>query len=55
MKEQFGAARIVPRQGAKTIWRVLVGEEETQEKAEALAERLRTAGQQTFVVRLDQP
>lgn len=55
MKQQFGAARIVPRQGARTIWRVLVGEEDSSEKAEALADQLRGAGQQTFVVRLDQP
>ena len=55
MQQQFGKARLVPRTGAMTVWRVLVGEEESSEKAEVLAERLRGVGQQTFVVRIDQP
>jgi rare lipoprotein A len=56
MQQQFAVpSRIVPRQGATLVWRVLVGEEDTSEKADALAGKLRSAGQQTFVVRLDRP
>ncbi len=55
MKELYGAARIVIREGKARIYRVLVGEEDSNEKANALAERLHLAGTEGFVVRLDQP
>ena len=55
MKELYGAARIVVREGKARIYRVLVGEEDSNEKANAFAERLHLAGTEGFVVRLDQP
>jgi rare lipoprotein A len=55
MKELYGAARIVIREGKARTYRVLVGEEDSNEKANALAERLRLAGTEGFVVRLDGP
>jgi rare lipoprotein A len=53
MTEKYGAARIVVREGKPMLYRVLVGEEDSAEKADALAERMRTAGTSGFVVRLD--
>jgi rare lipoprotein A len=53
MKERYGAARIVARQANVTLWRVLVGQEDSQEKATALAEKMKTDGTAGFVVRLD--
>ncbi len=55
MKELYGASRIVVREGKVRTYRVLVGEEESNEKANALAERMRLAGTDGFVVRLDVP
>ena len=57
MKESYGSATIVMRDGRPAQWRVLVGSEPTAEAAEALAERIRgdrpaQAGN-AFVVRLD--
>jgi cell division protein FtsN len=53
MKEKYGAARIVIREAKPLIYRVLVGEEDSMEKATALAERMRAEGTTGFVVRLD--
>ncbi len=53
MKERYGAALITPRQANTTLWRVLVGREDSTEKAEALAERMKADGTEGFVVRLD--
>jgi rare lipoprotein A len=53
MTEQFGSARIVERAANPPIWRVLVGEEDSPEKAEALADQVRATGDSAFVVRLD--
>lgn len=53
MERAWGAARIVERTAAETVYRVLVGAEEDQAQAAALAERLRAAGMTGFVVRLD--
>jgi len=55
MKDLYGEARIVVRDGKTRTYRVLVGEEDSNEKANALAERLRIAGSDGFVVRLDEP
>ncbi|MEP6534081.1 MAG: septal ring lytic transglycosylase RlpA family protein [Bryobacteraceae bacterium] len=55
MRELYGAARIVVREGKTRTHRVLVGEEDSNEKANALAERLRRSGTDGFVVRLDDP
>jgi rare lipoprotein A len=53
MREKYGAARVVLRQGKVAVWRVLVGEEETLAGANALADKIRTEGGTAFVVRLD--
>ena len=53
---RYGFAKVVPRAGSVTMWRVLVGDESTEEAAHALAERIRNEGGQkgqAFVVRLD--
>jgi hypothetical protein len=43
----------VIREAKPLIYRVLVGEEDSMEKATALAERMRMEGTSGFVVRLD--
>jgi rare lipoprotein A len=55
MQARFGSARAVERQGTPPVWRVLVGQESSPEKAEALATRVRgdTSIPEAFVVRLD--
>ena len=53
--EQFGPVRLVLRNVDPPVWRVLVGEKETQAEAEELAEQIRTSGVQAFAVRLDIP
>ncbi len=55
MRERYGAARLVAREGDSVLWRVLVGEKETSAEAQEFAEQLREAGNSGFVVRLDQP
>ena len=57
LERAYGHATIVMREGRPVQWRVLVGREETEEGADALAERIRSdpaaqAGS-AFVVRLD--
>lgn len=51
--EEFGPVRIVPRPGKTIVYRVLVGEEQLETDALALAQRIRIAGSESFVVRLD--
>jgi rare lipoprotein A len=53
MESRFGEARIVERTADGVVYRVLVGREEEQAKAEALAERIRASGTSALVVRLD--
>lgn len=55
MESQFGVARIVDRGADGGIYRVLVGQEEDEARASALAERIRQTGTAAFVVRLDTP
>jgi rare lipoprotein A len=53
---RYGFAKVVPRAGSPTMWRVLVGDESTEDAAHALAERIRQEGGEksaSFVVRLD--
>jgi len=58
MERRYGSARLVARDAQPVQWRVLVGQEATEEDAIALAARIRTdpdaqaAG--AFVVRLDE-
>ena len=54
MKTRFGSARIVERAGESPMYRVLVGEYQTQEQAEADAAQLRGEGSSSFIVRLDE-
>jgi rare lipoprotein A len=55
LQSRYGVARIVERQGAPPVWRVLVGQESSPEKAAALATRVRgdISVPEAFVVRLD--
>jgi len=53
MEREFGPARLLRRDTDPEQWRVLVGQESTPERAGELAERIRAAGQDAFVVRLD--
>ena len=49
------AARLLRRDGDPALWRVVVGQEGTEEEAAALAERMRAGGNAGFVVRVDGP
>jgi rare lipoprotein A len=55
LQARYGVARVVERQGSPPVWRVLVGQEPSPEKAEALAARVRgdISIPEAFVVRLD--
>ncbi|MBZ5575453.1 MAG: septal ring lytic transglycosylase RlpA family protein [Acidobacteriia bacterium] len=56
MESRYGLARVVERDGTSGLWRVLVGSEPTEDKAAALAQRIRKdSGENTpaFVVRVD--
>jgi rare lipoprotein A len=55
MAAKYGAARIVMREGTPPVWRVLVGAEKTEGRAEELREKIRrdSGENKAFVVRLD--
>ncbi|MCC6857483.1 MAG: septal ring lytic transglycosylase RlpA family protein [Bryobacterales bacterium] len=57
MEQRYGSARLVRREGAAPVWRVLVGAEGTLPDAGLLLERIRTENGSlhsgAFVVRLD--
>jgi peptidoglycan lytic transglycosylase len=55
MASQYGAAKVVFREGKPAMWRVLVGSEKTEQGADALRLRIhRESGERiAFVVRLD--
>jgi rare lipoprotein A len=56
MAGRYGTAKLVTHAGSQTVWRVLVGDELTEEGAGALAAQIRAEGgerQSAFVVRLD--
>ena len=55
LEKEYGPARLVLRSAKTPVWRVLVGEEPTMDAASGLAESLRSAGRDAFVVRLDEP
>ena len=55
MEREFGAARLALRGGALPLWRVLVGQERSEDAANVLAQRVRRMIGTGFVVRLDQP
>lgn len=51
---QFGNAQLALKQGARPVWRVLVGKEPSIEAAQQLAIVLAAQDKNVFVVRLDQ-
>jgi rare lipoprotein A len=56
MAGRYGSAKLVPRAGSPAVWRVLVGDESSEEGANALAGQIRKQGGErtaAFVVRLD--
>jgi rare lipoprotein A len=53
LHQRFGPARIVPREGSFTIWRVIVGEFTTENDAAGLVSQLSNEGMEGFTVRLD--
>lgn len=55
MALEFGSAQILPQAGSQTLWRVLVGAEQTEDAANTLATRVRdkSGEKNAFVVRLD--
>lgn len=53
MQARFGSARLVQRSGEQAIWRVLVGELDTEAAARELAARIEAEGTPAFAVRLD--
>jgi rare lipoprotein A len=55
MKQRFGAARVVERGGNPPMYRVLVGEYETEEQAGATASLIRGTGSSGLIVRIDSP
>lgn len=55
MKQRFGSARVIERGGSPPMYRVLVGEYETEEQAGATASLIRGTGGSGLVVRIDSP
>ena len=55
MESRYGVARLVMRDGTPSLWRVLVGAEQSEDAADALAGRIRQESHEStaFVVRLD--
>ncbi|MCS6951845.1 MAG: septal ring lytic transglycosylase RlpA family protein [Bryobacterales bacterium] len=51
---RFGESRLVFRDGDPPVWRVIVGREPSLDSARVLADRLRVAFGEAFVVRLDE-
>ncbi len=53
LERECGPARLVFLPGTPPLWRVLVGRERTEQAANLLARRVRSASGSAFVVRLD--
>jgi rare lipoprotein A len=53
LEREYGSARVVLRPGSPPLWRVVVGNEPTEEAANALARSLRPQLGTAFVVRVD--
>ena len=55
MEARYGSARIVLREGDTPLWRVLVGQETTENEARSLSDKIRReiGEKNAFVVRLD--
>lgn len=54
LRRRYSPVALVPREGSRTQWRVLVGSKPTEEEARALALELQPDYGGAFVVRLDQ-
>jgi len=54
LQQRFGECRLSVREGNPPMFRVLVGREPSIERANNIAERLRSDGNAAFVVRLDE-
>ncbi len=52
--ERFGTAQLAVKQGATPLWRVLVGKENSTQRAQQIADQLRAEDKNVFVVRLDE-
>jgi len=55
VRPRYKECRLVRRDGATVLWRVLIGQETTETAAQELAGRLRLEFGEVFVVRLDVP
>lgn len=55
LQAQYRRCRLVKRDGPTVLWRVLIGEETSEEQARILAAQLRPDFGTVFVVRLDEP
>jgi rare lipoprotein A len=55
LQRRYESCRLVRREGATVLWRVLIGQETTEAAAQELAGRLRLEFGEVFVVRLDEP
>ncbi|MCL6543859.1 MAG: septal ring lytic transglycosylase RlpA family protein [Bryobacteraceae bacterium] len=55
LQAQYRHCRLVKRDGPTVLWRVLIGEETSEEQARILAAQLRPEFGAVFVVRLDEP
>jgi rare lipoprotein A len=53
LDREYGPTRVVLRAGSPSVWRVLVGSEQTEDAAKVLASRIRHEVGNAFVVRLD--
>ena len=54
LESECGVARVVARQGQRTLWRVIAGEAATEEEAGEIAVRLRERHPQCMVVHIDE-
>jgi len=54
LEREYGSARVLMRDGTPPMWRVVVGDEPDLAKANELADRIKAAVGNAFVVRLDE-
>ena len=54
LEKQFGAARLIYKDGRPASWRLLVGVEDTMDDAKLLARKIQSEAGSGFVVRLDE-
>jgi rare lipoprotein A len=54
MHQQYGFARVIERGADPPVYRVVVGEYETMQQAQTIADQIRVGGRTSLVVRLDE-